>query len=352
MSTEQAVTIVKPDISALSAMSPDIARQRPLGELVEATITAAAGTQRTARQYRRAIGDFCLLLQDRVGLPLVDKRTVGKRGKVEWSYHPVECRVLLAVDSKLLDAYRAEYPVSAYNAVRTFLAVALRDNVLTVEQATALGVKPYRPRQKRKRSVTGRRLTALEVQVLRAALGSERVKDIRDKLIVDLALFAGLRRDEIATLRLSAFRRDGGRLYLQFVGKGGFERKIAVHKDLHNSLAAWLEVADLELFADAPLFARVDKGENVTWTATGITAQAVSNLVVALGATAGLAPAKGKTVLSPHDLRRTFARRLYDLGVGLEDIRILLGHADVKTTALYIGVNADGAKDAVDRLSY
>jgi integrase/recombinase XerD len=44
-----------------------------------------------------------------------------------------------------------------------------------------------------------------------------------------------------------------------------------------------------------------------------------------------------KTV-NPHDLRRTYARRLYEAGMDLLAIRDNLGHADSRTTLKYIGV--------------
>ena len=39
----------------------------------------------------------------------------------------------------------------------------------------------------------------------------------------------------------------------------------------------------------------------------------------------------------PHDLRRIYARRLYDVGVDLVAIQQNLGHASLKTTLGYIG---------------
>jgi integrase/recombinase XerD len=45
--------------------------------------------------------------------------------------------------------------------------------------------------------------------------------------------------------------------------------------------------------------------------------------------------------LDAHDLRRTFARLGYDAGVPVEQISKLLGHADVKTTMLYLGIDID-----------
>jgi integrase len=41
--------------------------------------------------------------------------------------------------------------------------------------------------------------------------------------------------------------------------------------------------------------------------------------------------------LNPHDLRRTYARRLYDAGMLLLTIQQNMGHADSKTTEGYIG---------------
>jgi integrase len=45
--------------------------------------------------------------------------------------------------------------------------------------------------------------------------------------------------------------------------------------------------------------------------------------------------------ISNHDLRRTFARNLYESGVDLEIIRQLLGHETIKQTEEYIGINLD-----------
>jgi len=41
--------------------------------------------------------------------------------------------------------------------------------------------------------------------------------------------------------------------------------------------------------------------------------------------------------VTPHDLRRTYARRLYEGGLDVVAIQQNLGHADLKTTLGYIG---------------
>ncbi len=44
------------------------------------------------------------------------------------------------------------------------------------------------------------------------------------------------------------------------------------------------------------------------------------------------------TTVTPHDLRRSYARNLFLAGIPTEVIRQNLGHADVKTTQDYIGI--------------
>jgi site-specific recombinase XerD len=50
-------------------------------------------------------------------------------------------------------------------------------------------------------------------------------------------------------------------------------------------------------------------------------------------------PINGELVtVSPHDLRRTYARLNYEQGMDLISIQQNLGHEDLKTTQGYIGV--------------
>ena len=49
--------------------------------------------------------------------------------------------------------------------------------------------------------------------------------------------------------------------------------------------------------------------------------------------------------VTPHDLRRSYARNLFMAGISTEVIRQNLGHLDVKTTQAYIGV-MDGSDRA------
>jgi len=45
--------------------------------------------------------------------------------------------------------------------------------------------------------------------------------------------------------------------------------------------------------------------------------------------------------IAPHDLRRTFAKLAHKGGSGINQIQISLGHASIKATERYLGVEQD-----------
>lgn len=339
---------------AVSIADPGLARRLPLARLVEATITAACPSPHTARYYRRAMGEFIKLLgTERAdilgGLTLTTRRLKGKRKAAVWDYGETPAGVLLLVDAPLVDKYRRNSRKSHYHAVRTFLSVALRDNVLTSEQARALGIKAYQPKVSRKSAPVGRRLTPLEVQLVLSVI-PDSLAGHRDRAMLAVMLYLGLRREEAAKLGLSDFKRDKGRWAVSFTGKGDKDRKLNIPAKLFDILATWLDAYERDLGDDAPAFVGIRKGGHIGTTA--ITPRAVSEIVARYGALGGIAAADGEGRLTAHDLRRTFARRAYDLGAGLPAIQIALGHADPKTTAHYIGLGQDAGASVTDLVRY
>lgn len=54
--------------------------------------------------------------------------------------------------------------------------------------------------------------------------------------------------------------------------------------------------------------------------------------------------------LTPHDLRRTCAKRCRQLGGKLEQIQFLLGHSSIQTTERYLGSEQEIVRAVNDRL--
>jgi integrase len=213
-----------------------------------------------------------------------------------------------------------------------------------------MNLKVYQPRQPQTKQPVGRRLTIKEVQLLRGSVDTTTAKGKRDLAILDVMLFLGLRREEVADLDLSAFRQDGGRWWTVFSGKRDKIRRLKVHDVLYQSLTGWLQAAGLELSTQGPVFRSFDRGDRVT--SNGIDASVIGRLVSTYGYRSGLAPEDGPNQLSAHDLRRTCARNAFDNGASLLLVQAMLGHEDPKTTAHYIGAFDSDDDTAVDYVRY
>lgn len=341
--------------------------QRPLAELIAATLDATARSDDTRRAYQTAIGLFVQHLDQRRGddlsadvqaawRPFAEPTREGRR--TAWVVRP-PCAVLRLVDAGVLVSFRAwreqqgDSLVSAslrVSAVRAFLAVAYRDGVLTRPQAEQLDIQPYRQRQKTVVQPVGRRLTPDEVRALRGAVDTTTHKGVRDLLMLDLMLYLGLRREEAATLPLGALRQDGGRWWAVVDGKGSKPRRLKVHDVLYQSLERWLNAAELAVSDDRPVLRSFDRGDHPTHKP--LDASQIGRLVAHYGYAAGIAAERGSQQLSPHDLRRTCARNAYDNGANLLLVQAMLGHDDPKTTAHYIGAWEADEDTAVDYLRY
>jgi integrase len=356
------------NIESLSALSPEVALNQPLIDLVQTTLTAAAGdSENTARAYQTAIGLFLQFLDDQLGdrlpqewRPLANPSKDGK--KTVWEFRGMTA-VLRTVTAGTLESFvawrNAEGNGKATRALRqravnTFLRVAYREGVLEHRQAHQMGLNPYKKRERRDEKPVGRRLSAQEVRKLRAIVelkGKTERKVLRDRAILDLMLYAGLRRSEVASLKTSDLKQDNGRWWLVLVGKGQKTRRVKMHDTPYKSLETWLSDINLETGkGDDPLFHNLNKGGDLTGTA--LNSSVIGRLVAEYGFLAGLAPARGENVLSPHDLRRTCARNAFDNGASLPQVQMMLGHADIKTTMRYIGSQHDDENTAVDFVHY
>jgi len=367
--------LVRNGQKALSYSNSDIALRRPLGEIVQATLDAACKSDHSRRSYRLSIAFFIAYLELQRGelIPAEFRPVVMKwietvslpvtadtgRKAVEFDYGTSPAGILRLVDQSLLDGFAAwrltqgDKPNTAsirIYAVRTFLTIALRENVLTQDQSQNMGLKPYRARQKRDIKPVGRRLSNSEVNALRNATDTTTTKGKRDRCILDFALFLGLRESEIVGMQMSNFEQDNGNWWLVLTGKGSKTRKLKIHDELYKSLLDWCNEVGLTWYDEKSLFYSVDRWGNTR--CRQITPTDVSRTVAAIGAKAGIAKPKGKGRLAAHDLRRTCARNAYDNGAPLLLVQRLLGHADPKTTASYIGLDNNNLESAVSYVNY
>src|SRR3990170_39348 len=158
----------------------------------------------------------------------------------------------------------------------------------------------------------------LEEDELWAFLGAAQRSGARDYALMLLMSHAGLRVSEAVSVRWRDLTRDHLRVEK---GKGGKERLVPMHPRLWEALDA---LRFTGLLGSGYVFGGRHRGH--------VTRRAVQYLVERLGVEAGLDREKSH----PHALRHTFAVRLLERGVDLRSIQMLLGHASLNTTSMYL----------------
>jgi integrase len=114
---------------------------------------------------------------------------------------------------------------------------------------------------------------------------------------------------------------------LEVRGKGDKPRVVPISPTLARHLREWHKIVGDGMVARAVNKSGVINGS--------LSDHAINDIVAKYGEAIGIPE------LTAHDLRRTFARLGYDAGVRVEQISKLLGHADVKTTMIYLGIDLD-----------
>lgn len=207
------------------------------------------------------------------------------------------------------------------SSARSFYAWACRASYIASDPASAL--HPVRQRRALPRPTP--------LSALKAAHDSA---DDRVRLALSLALYAGLRRAEIAGLHT----RDIHDNALHIIGKGGHERMVPLHPELATTLRdelarrragtdpgrGWTNQPS----ADGWLFPSRNPDIHITprW----------------LGTLVGRALGPGWTT---HTIRHRFATQAYAAQRDLRAVQELLGHSKPETTARYAAV-PDGALTA------
>jgi len=177
------------------------------------------------------------------------------------------------------------------------------------------------------------RLTREQAEELIAAPGTDTLQGLRDTAVIALLLCTGIREAELCSLDVPDLRqRLGGELALHVrEGKGCKERTVVYGAVswVVVVVEAWMQAAGIE---GGAVFRGLYKGGRKLRPGR-LSVRAVQYI-----ASGYPIVVEGQMVtVRPHDLRRTYARRLAEDGVDLVAIQQNMGHRDQKTTLGYIG---------------
>lgn len=193
---------------------------------------------------------------------------------------------------------------------------------------------------------------------------------VRDEAALAMLIYGGLRVQEVCDVQLRDLDLDGGVVVVR-KGKGGKFRRVPLHADALPLLRRYLRVVRCPdglppVGSDAerePLLLGV-RGTS----RTNVTPRSLQRMVARYGkraaarleAQAEQAPTLERAAelhwlahrlaqVTPHTLRHSLARRMLHGGAKLTEVRAVLGHSRLDTTAQYLVANEDDLRDAIGK---
>jgi integrase/recombinase XerD len=254
--------------------------------------------------------------------PFVESR-VSLTGEVLWELSPTDVLGFLLAETGRRSRKSGKLLVSALRSLLTYW------HVQGFIGRPLAGAVP---------SVAGWRLAglprALEAEQVRALLdGCDRstVAGMRDFAIVTMLVRLGMRRGEVAGLRLDDIDWRAGEIIVH--GKGARVERLPLPADVGEAIAVYLRDARPPGFSGREVFVRI-KAPRRPLTAGGVT-----QVVVSASKRAGIGE------VTAHRLRHTAATELLRQGAPLHEIGELLRHRSVLTTAIYAKVDRDRLRE-------
>ena len=192
--------------------------------------------------------------------------------------------------------------------------------------AAFISVKKIPQRGKR----IGNWLTLEQAQQLINTPDTATPMGLRNRAILATLLGCGIRRNELVNLSLAQLQLRNGRWVItNLVGKRNKTRTVTVPLWVKQCLDAYLAAIQIR---SGRLFQAMSKGGRIQ--RDHISSESVYELVKRYGRQCGFS-------ITPHDLRRTYAKLALKNGARIGQIQLNLGHESLATTQVYLGNDLD-----------
>ena len=160
---------------------------------------------------------------------------------------------------------------------------------------------------------------------------SDTLKGKRDRAILSVFLYHGLRREELCLLKVKDICERRGVKHLRVHGKGSKLRYVPLHPETAGRIDEYLDAAGHKEQHNTALFRPV-KNNVHGHTDDAITAGSVyRDVVKKYGEQVGLTMER----FAPHALRATAATNALENEADIARVQVWLGHANIATTRLY-----------------
>lgn len=175
-------------------------------------------------------------------------------------------------------------------------------------------------------------LSGKEIELLLAQPNSKEPKGCRDKAMLELLYATGIRVSELIDLNVEDINLHTGMLRCKTEKS---ERMIPVYQTAVSMISDYILRA-------RSLIISPDGGHALFTNLNGrrLTRQGFWKIVKGYAEQAGIVKE-----ITPHTLRHSFALHLLENGAELKDIQLMLGHADISSTQVYVHMLNDHFKE-------
>jgi integrase/recombinase XerD len=160
--------------------------------------------------------------------------------------------------------------------------------------------------------------------------GRALIRGLRNRAILSVGLQVGLRRAEIAALKIGDLHQNRGYDSLRVTRKRGRRDALAINPQTAARLRAYLEASGHAADIDGPLFRPLNHNGKQQEKRRRMDPDAIDRVVRKFATELGL-----DRDYSAHSMRATFVTTALENGAQLEDVQKAAGHRDPGTTKLY-----------------
>lgn len=170
----------------------------------------------------------------------------------------------------------------------------------------------------------------------------------RDRAILAVFLYHGLRRAEIAGSRVGDLEDRRGIPHWTFRGKGRKIRYLPAHPVAVAAVREYLAAAGHEKDREGALFRPIRNRSSASGLTAALTPDSLWRLVMSYAAQVGISV----DGFGPHSLRATAATNALEHGADIAAVQEWLGHASLTTTRLYAKRVVKAENSLTFRVSY
>lgn len=188
-------------------------------------------------------------------------------------------------------------------------------------------------------------ITPLDNNEIKAILGSaqtrtDTVQGARDQALLLMLYNTGARVQELVDAKIADVRMETP-AQICLTGKGRKQRIVPLYDDTIKAIQHYLMLRKPAGTEHEALFVNA-RGKRFTRFGIG---HIVSKYAALAGRTC---PSIASTHVTPHTFRHTIALHLIQSGVDISVVKEWLGHADIKTTSLYVDINVEMKRKALE----